>query len=71
MSLYTIVKLVDGEWDTLETGYDSRKGTSDYWLYVTYGVYIPKPTAAELQKTTGRLPLRMERHGLDQPLDVP
>ena len=41
--IYDVEELVDGEWDTLETGYDSRKGTSDYWLYVTYGGYFPNP----------------------------
>lgn len=34
----------------METGYDSRKGTSDYFLRVSWGGYIPEPTAAELQK---------------------
>ena len=48
---YDVEELVDGEWDTLETGYDSRTGSpADYFLYVTYGGYIPEPTDAELQK---------------------
>ncbi len=48
---YDVEELVDGVWETLEYDYDSRTGSpADYFLYVTYGGYIPEPTDAELQK---------------------
>ena len=48
---YDVEELYDGVWETLEYDYDTRTGSpADYFLYVTYGGYIPEPTDAELQK---------------------
>ena len=48
---YDVEELVDGEWERLRYSQGNRSGSlSDYFLYVTYGGYIPKPTDAELQK---------------------
>ena len=48
---YDVEELVDGEWGKLQYSQGNRSGNlSDYFLYVTYGGYIPEPTDAELQK---------------------